>query len=133
NAFNDGTAQWFHLPQDTLSSRYGINISKEIRYLAIATLSSEDPGTKQIEKIWPVKNVTLIPRNKITKEQAGKDSDSTKIYYLFELGQPLLLMEKITHVPHRQIRNCMKLTTLEYLTAVNQFSDLKCVYTRVFE
>ena len=133
NAFNDGTAQWFHLPQDTLSSRYGINISKEIRYLAIATLSSEDPGTKQIEKIWPVKNVTLIPRNKITKEQAGKDSDSTQIYYLFELGQPLLLMEKITHVPHRQIRNCMKLTTLEYLTAVNQFSDLKCVYTRVFE
>ena len=132
DAFKDGTAQWFHLPQDTLTSKYGIHVSREIRYLAIATPSSKDLGTRQIEKIWPVKNVRLMPRNKITKEQAGKHNDSVELYYLFELGQPLLLMEKITHVPHRQIRNSMKLTTLEYLTTVNQFSDLKCVYTRVF-
>ncbi|MCS4298185.1 MULTISPECIES: restriction endonuclease-like protein [Acinetobacter] len=128
NAFNDGTAQWFHLPQDTLVSRYGIHISKEIRYLAIAMPSSEHPETQQIEKIWPIKNVSLIPRNKITKEQAGKNSGLTQINYLFELGQPLLLMNKILRVPHSPIRNSIKLTTLECLTTVNEFTDLESVY-----
>ena len=131
DAFNNDKAQWFHLSEDTLNSKYGIHISKEIRYLAVAMPSIENPGTKQIEKIWPVKNVRLIPRNKITKAQAGKYSDSTQIYYLFELGHPLLLLKKISHVPHLPIRNSMKLTTMESLTNANQFADLKSVYKNV--
>lgn len=128
DAFQNGTAQWFYLPEDALTSKYGIHISKEIRYLAIAVLSGENSSTTQIEKIWPVKNVCLKHGNKITKEKAGINSDSTQIYYLFELGQPLLLMNKISSGPTESIRDSIKLTTLEYLTAVNQFDDLSCVY-----
>lgn len=128
DAFQEGIAQWFYLSQDTLTSKLSINVLNEIRYLAIATLSGEDHNDAQIEKIWPVKRVCQTPRNKIAKEAVGITSESAEIYYLFELGRPLLLMNKILHVPYGSFRNSMKLTTLEYLNAVSQFSDLKCVY-----
>lgn len=128
DAFQDGIAQWFYLSQDTLTSKLSINVLNEIKYLAIAMLSGEDPCDAQIEKIWPVKSVCQTPRNKIAKEAVGITSEPTEIYYLFELGRPLLLMNKILRVPYGLIRDSMKLTTLEYLNAVSQFSDLKCVY-----
>lgn len=128
DAFKDGIAQWFYLSQDTLTSKFSMNVLNEIKYLAIAMLSGEDPCDAQIEKIWPVKGVCQTPRNNIAKEAVGITSELTEIYYLFELGRPLLLINKILRVPYGSIRNSIKLTTLEYLNAASQFSDLKCVY-----
>lgn len=128
DAFQHGKAQWFHLPENILASKYDIHISKEIRYLAIAMPSSENPGKAKIEKIWPVKSVCLIQGNKANTEQAARNNKSAQTYYLFELGNPLILCNKIVCVPYNPIKASMKLTTLGNLTSVSHFSDLKCVY-----
>ncbi|MGE5034956.1 MULTISPECIES: restriction endonuclease-like protein [Yersinia] len=128
NAFEQGTAQWYHLPKKTFLAKFKQHISEEIRYLALASTSDTQSATKQIDKLWPVKRVSVLPRYAITEEQAGKKSGSDELYYLFELGRPLTLQRAVTHVPHRPIRNSMKLTTLTRLESVNLFSDVDRVY-----
>lgn len=131
DCFQDGTAQWFYLPKDTLTIKYCFNIVNEIKYLAIAMLSNEHSSDAQIEKIWPVKSICQMHRNKITKEKTGIINDLAEICYVFELGRPLFLMNKILHVPYSTMENSIKLTTLDYLSKVSRFSDLKSVYIGV--
>jgi hypothetical protein len=126
--FEKGTAKWYHLPQNTFLQKFKQHIAEEIRYLALASTSDAQSSTKQIDKIWPVKRVTLLPRYAITEEQAGRQSDSADIYYLFELGKPLTLQVPVTNVPHRPLKNSMKFTTLMHLESVTKFSDVKKVY-----
>lgn len=126
--FEQGTAQWYHLPQSTFLQRFKQHIAEEIRYLALASTSDAQSATKKIDKLWPVKRVTVLPRDVLTEEQAGKTSDSTDLYYLFELGKPLQLHAPITHVPHRPIKNSMKLTTLTRLERVIRFAEIEKVY-----
>lgn len=128
DAFEQGTAQWYHLPKKTFLARFKQHIAEEIRYLALASTSDTQSAIKQIAKLWPVKRVLLLPRYVITEEQAGKKSKSDDLYYLFELGRPLTLQRAVTHVPHRPIRNSMKLTTLTRLENVNRFADVSKVY-----
>ncbi|WP_340618780.1 DUF2357 domain-containing protein [Xenorhabdus entomophaga] len=128
SAFENGTANWYHLPQKTFLTKYKLHVVSEIRYLALAVTSEKNSGSKQIDKLWPVKKVVQVPRHAITGEQAGKVSVSNEPYYLFELGKPLMLKDRVTRVPHRPIKNSMKLTTLTRLESVQQFDELDTVY-----
>lgn len=133
SAFNQGTARWYHLPQKTFEDRFQQHVTNEIRYLALATTSTTEPTTKQIDRIWPVKSVTLVPRNQLNEQQAGKlEPKKTELYYLFELGRPLQLASPILRVPHRPIRNTMKLTTLHLLEQHQLFRDLPVTYPQAF-
>lgn len=127
-AFEQGTAQWYHLPQNTFGRKFRQHIVEEIRYLGLATTSDTQSTTKQIDKLWPVKCVMVLPRYAITKAQAGKNSDSADPYYLFKLGKPLTLHTPVTKVPHRPIKNSIKLTTLTRLENVIEFDDVEIVY-----
>lgn len=126
--FEQGTAQWYHLPQSTFLQKFKQHIAEEIRYLALASTSDTQSSTKQIDKLWPVKRVTVLPRYAITEDQAGKKSSSADLYYLFELGKPLLLQTPVTNVPHRPMKNSMKLTTLTRLESVAKFTEVEKVY-----
>ncbi|WP_344701193.1 hypothetical protein [Halomonas cibimaris] len=128
DAFANGSAQWYHMPQRTFHGQYRQHVVEEIRFLALATTSADTPHTKQLDKLWPVKKVTLRPLNELNAKHAGKVSDSTELYYLFELGKPLTLPQPITHVPHRPIRNTMRLTTLSRLEQAKEFCDIESVY-----
>lgn len=126
--FEQGTAQWYHLPQSTFLQKFKQHIAEEIRYLALASTSDTQSSTKQIDKLWPVKRVTVLPRYAITEDQAGKKSGSADLYYLFELGKPLSLQTPVTNVPHRPMKNSMKLTTLTRLESVTKFAEVEKVY-----
>lgn len=126
--FEQGTAQWYHLPQSTFLQKFKQHIAEEIRYLALASTSDTQSSTKQIDKLWPVKRVTVLPRYAITGDQAGKKSGSADLYYLFELGKPLSLQTPVTNVPHRPMKNSMKLTTLTRLESVTKFAEVEKVY-----
>ena len=128
NQFKNGLATWYHLPQQTFLNKYKLHIANEIRYLALAMTNVEHTSSKQITKLWPIKNVTLKPRSTLTIEQAGTGSDSAMPYYLFELGKPLTLKDSIDNVPHGPFKNSMKLTTLNYLEQTTKFSELQHVY-----
>ncbi|MET1256682.1 DUF2357 domain-containing protein [Aliikangiella maris] len=129
--FEQGTAQWYHLPQSTFLQKFKQHIAEEIRYLALASTSDTQSSTKQIDKLWPVKRVTVLPRYAITEDQAGKKSGSADLYYLFELGKPLSLQTPVTNVPHRPMKNSMKLTTLTRLESVTKFIEVEKVYEAV--
>ncbi|MBH0064411.1 DUF2357 domain-containing protein [Psychrobacter sp. SZ93C1] len=128
DGFEHSTAQWYHLPQTTFLDKYKQHIVNEIRYLAIATTNDAQPTSKQISKLWPIKSVILVPRSVITAEQSGKSTNDTKLYYLFKLGKPLTIRDKIDNVPLRDFKNSMKLTTLEHLQQAANFSGLQTVY-----
>ncbi|MGL4221251.1 MAG: nuclease domain-containing protein, partial [Shewanella sp.] len=127
-AFEQGTARWYHLPLSTFLEKFKQHVAEEIRYLALASTSDTQHTTKQIDKLWPVKSVAVVPRKAITAEQAGKEDDSTELYYLFELGKPLALQSPVTQVPHRPIKDSMTLTTLTRLESVARFGEVKSVY-----
>lgn len=126
--FEQGTAQWYHLPQSTFLQKFKQHIAEEIRYLALASTSDTQSSIKQIDKLWPVKRVTVLPRYAITEDQAGKKSGYADLYYLFELGKPLSLQTPVTNVPHRPMKNSMKLTTLTRLESVTKFAEVEKVY-----
>ncbi|MEM5734012.1 restriction endonuclease-like protein [Shewanella algae] len=126
--FEQGTALWYHLPQSTFLQRFKQHIAEEIRYLALASTSDTQSSTKQIDKLWPVKRVTVLPRYAITEDQAGKKSGSADLYYLFELGKPLSLQTPVTNVPHRPTKNSMKITTLTRLESATKFAEVEKVY-----
>lgn len=126
--FEQGTAQWYHLPKSTFLQKFKQHIVEEIRYLALASTSDTQSSTKKIDKLWPVKRVTALPRYAIRKDQAGKKSDSADLYYLFELGKPLSLQTPVTNVPHRPIKNSMKLTTLTRLESITKFTEVEKAY-----
>jgi hypothetical protein len=133
--FENGLAQWYHIKVTAikqLEDKVGsYHIADEIRYLALATPSNHHPGTKSIERIWPVKQVLILPRSSITAGQAGKAKGSSELYYLFQLGRPLKLQTPVNHVPLRNFSHSMKLTTLNLLENAKTFAEIKNVYETV--
>ena len=127
-AFESGDAKWFHLPQKTFLEKYKKHVVDEIQFLALATTSKHNHQVKQIDKLWPIRQISLVPRNTLSKEQTGKHSENTDLYYLFKLGNPLRLQTSIEAVPHRPIRNSMRLTTLSNLEKTDVFHGLEKVY-----
>lgn len=128
DAFNNGTARYYHTKVSVFNSKFKQHVVQEIKYLAIAVNSAEEAHTKTISWIWPVKNVVVKPRNKITEAQAGSSSEREENYYLFELGNPFRLKKEIVRVPHRPIENTFKLTTLSHIEKTDQFPEIIKVY-----
>ena len=127
--FSDGTAAWYHMPLARFKEKsLGYHIAHEIRYFGLAVNSPANTGSKSIQRLWPVKNFVLIPRYKITAEQAGSSSTSDEKYFLFKLGKPLTLKDPVSRVPHRPFNNSIRLTTLDYLELAEVFSDVQKVY-----
>lgn len=127
-AFENGTAKWFHLPEKTFLSEYKQHIINEILYLALADTPEENPGFKKINKLWPVKKVSLVARSDINVEQAGKQASNNELYYLFKLGKPLYLNSFVSGIKNSPYRATMKLTTLGRLEKARVFSELEVVY-----
>lgn len=130
--FKSGVARWYHIRQDAISiveNRSKEHIINEISYLAIS-LPDEENNCYQISKIWPVKKVVLVPRYNISEEQSGKSSVDDKLYFLFELGNPLTLHQAIGNVEFVRFRDSLKLTTLSKLENITDFNAVEEVYLR---
>ena len=125
--FSNGTARWYHIPEQTFSTKYANHIAKEICYLAVATIAS-DATNRTIKRVWRVKSVHLLERHSITIEQAGSISTSNEKYWLFELCEPVTLETEITGVSRRKFRDAMKLTTFDHIAKTKVFSEIKAVY-----
>lgn len=128
--FETGTARWYHIPQDVFVGQFGCHVVNEVAYLAIGTIS---PGqqSRTIKNVWKVKCVDIKQRCEISEEQSGKASSSTDLYYLFELGECLSLLEEIQGMPTRQFRPAMKLTRLDAISRSRDFSELPFIYSEV--
>ncbi|MDC5650449.1 hypothetical protein OFN02_12785, partial [Acinetobacter baumannii] len=61
--------------------------------------------------------------------QRGRDGKQPSMYYKFELGQPLFLMNNISNIPDKVFTDSIVLTTLERLENIKDFTKLKCVYS----
>lgn len=128
--FKNGSARFYHMPLSTFEAKLKKIVPNELRYLAIA-FNDSDPHEKVIEWLWPIKNVSVVPRHSLTQEQAGSLKNNNEEYCLFELNKPLALKDRITHVPHRPIARTIKLTTLAYINHTSRFSEIKTVYDKV--
>lgn len=129
NNFEQDVARWYHIPESTFLRKYQRHVINELSYLALAT-NSDSADSKEINKLWPIKDIRILPRNEITIEQAGSSSRSTKLYYLFELGKPLTLTNPIKGISQTSFMASMSLTTLASLEQVSHFSQLKQVYQK---
>lgn len=130
NGYKNGSARWYHMPQQTFSIKFKHHVLKELRFIALAI--ENDAGDKCIERIWPVNGVKLIERREISALQAGRESQSEELYYLFELGKSLRLSHVISQVPSGRFRDSMRLTTLINLEAAVDFEDVLQVYQRAW-
>ncbi len=126
--FNNGTAQYYHTKKDVFESRYKQHIVNEIYFLALAVNDDRDSKYKQIDWLWPVTSVMVVPRYKITLDQAGSAGEGSELYYLFKLDKPIKLQRTIKKVFHRPIKHTFKLTTLKKLQQAEEFSALETVY-----
>lgn len=126
--FEQGTAGWYHMPERTFARKYQKHVLDELRYLALARTSPQDSGSKQLDFIWPVLEVSLVERSQINAVQAGVASTSSEKYYLFRLGPALALSRPVLKVPHRPLVNSMLLTRLELIQEHSLFSELPRVY-----
>lgn len=133
-SFEQGSARWYHMPVDTFSGKYRQHVFTEIRYLAVARTSPQDSARKQIEFVWPVLEVSIKPRNELSREVTGTaESSSSRPYYLFRLGKPLRLPRPVHHVPHVPIQASMKLVRLAHLESGSDFHDLPELYRKVVD
>jgi len=57
--------------------------------------------------------------------QCGRDNG---YFEKIELGKPLSLQTPVTNVPHRPMKNSIKLTTLTRLESVTKFTEVEKVY-----
>lgn len=129
--FEQGSAKFYHMPTKTFSLKFKKHIATELQFLALSFRHNDSSEEYSISRIWPIKSVTVLPRNKITKDQSGKLSDSTERHFLFELGKALALTHSIPHAKQEKFRSSMKLTTLAKLNEAITFSDIEEVYTEM--
>ena len=77
------TRKCYRIPQECFLEHAGSHIIKEIRYLTVPTVSTEDDVTKKIEKVWPVVDVRLLPSKGLTAEQVGNGSETDEMFFVF--------------------------------------------------
>lgn len=85
--FNDGSANWFHIPLSTFEREnmksHAIN---ELRYCIVATPNAQ--GIRVASHIWVVESVKICSRDELTLDQSGVDViDSKKKYWLLKFGE----------------------------------------------
>ena len=126
--FENGTASWYHLPERTFLKIFKNHIADELNYLAIVISKDNESNSNDIHYLWPVNKVDLLPRKRLSIEQAGKLSTSDESFYLFKLGKPLKLNQAVSGVPNHPFIKSMRLTTLSNLEEKHYFDDLEEVY-----
>ena len=125
--FKDGTSKWFHIPTSVFNRKFGKHIAQELSYLAIIENNTD---AKEITKVYSVNNVLKRHRKDISIEQSGTiDSQiNEEQYWLFELGKTLELNNTIICNNTVRFRESLKLTTLQKIQIVNEFSKIDTVY-----
>jgi hypothetical protein len=126
--FTDGKAQWYHMPEDFFNHQFGHHIANEICYIAIA---QEDSGSLLTDKAYRVQSVALKNREEISEYQSGVRSTKGKKvkYWLFQLGEVLVLTNSLINPDASGFRKSLKLTTLSKLQKTCDFENLETVYT----
>ena len=131
--FHQGAAQFYHIPVSTFEERYRHSIAHEIRFLAVGVTSANSANAKEIEFVYPVSSLQVLSRRELTVEQTGKaisenDKNADDSYYLFTLGCPIRLTQKVTGMPLRSTKASIKLTELRTLTTLSVFKEIRCIY-----
>ncbi|MFK5949143.1 MAG: DUF2357 domain-containing protein [Methylococcales bacterium] len=127
--FVDGTAGYYHMQlHATERDNIEMHVIHEIKYCAITTYDKES-GERVCQYLWPVRSISLVSRNELTIEQAGRLSASEDDYWLFELGKPFSLSQKIRGFPPR--RHYIKLVLASELDNKSDYSSLEPVYKNV--
>jgi hypothetical protein len=94
-AFEQGVAQWYHMPLSTTVQRnVGIELMKQVRFCAFAVRHPNE-SHKLIQYVYEVTAIRLAPRNTLTVEQTGLSSAKTNDYWLLSLGNPSVLASPI--------------------------------------
>lgn len=123
----DGTNIWYHLPFNTFEGKYKKHVAQELAYLAIGNILAGET-TRKIRRVWRIKTLTLKKRNELTIEQAGRLDENGELYWLFELQASMSISNDVEHLPIRNFKQSMKLTTLRGINQTKNFSDLPIVY-----
>ena len=129
--FEDGSAQWYHVPVDSITDKYASSIIHELRYCAIATISPGSPH-RSIKWAWSIKSAKLVTRKELTIEQAGAVKNSSDLFWLLELGKPLRLAVPVSGFSRRGFKSAMKLTTMSDLNSTKPFQKMKDIYKEFF-
>jgi predicted component of viral defense system (DUF524 family) len=126
--FKSGQAKWYHMPMSVFDIQFGHHIADEICYIAIGL---EDSGALKTDKVYRVKNVELKHRGEISETQSGVMTSQVngEDYWLFELGEVLMLPQILINSNVSGFRQSLKLTTLAMLQKTNDFSALERVYS----
>ncbi len=127
--FKSGNAKWFHMPVSVFYAQFGKHIAQEVSYLAIAQVGGDG---LEITNVYRVKNVMQRERSKISAEQSGANESQVneELYWLFELGEVLVLNQPVVNMNSTGFRQSLKLTTLNLMQEVADFYDLKSVYEK---
>ncbi|NOQ63723.1 MAG: DUF2357 domain-containing protein [Methyloprofundus sp.] len=98
-AFRQGKAQWYHLPETTaIKKKVPRAVMREIKYCAFWVYDTHSKQ-RQIKYLYELKSVRLVQRQAITKQQAGtiaRHGTEFDNYWLLELGQAHVLNNALT-------------------------------------
>lgn len=129
--FENGTAQWYHIPVSTFKQKFSPSVLDELAYIAIGTIS-KGATTRSLKCVWRIKNVYKKLRSELTEEHAGSIRNSDELYYLFELLPALSLDAAVEHMPIRNFTDSMKLCTLVTLQKEKDFRKFLTLYAEAF-
>lgn len=128
NSYYDGSAKYYHIPEDTLNIKYASSVIGELQYLAVAVFDKASTHAT-IFHIWPIRSVKNQLRSELIEDQTGTALPSTdKKVWLFELGAPLKLKHDIHEIPLTNFRDSLKLASLSQIEGRSNFSDIMGVY-----
>ena len=131
--FCDGTAPWYHCPVSTFDTRYTEHVTRELEYLAIASLGDGHQDLKSsIIYIWQIESVSRVKRSEISEIQAGaiftKDNKD-QLYWLFKLGKPSRLAKPLPGFPRTDFIQSLRISTLARLSYATHYSDIDDIYS----
>ena len=111
NGMKDGTATSYTIDKNSCLSRYDYHILNEVHYLGLALCSDTDSNNYQLQYIWPVKKMITLTH-----------------HFDFKLNKRLKLQSIVHGIPD-YLKESFKLTTLDCLQGIDNFNDIKEVYS----
>lgn len=130
DAFRQGSAGFYHIPELTMELKFSRHIVHELAYLAIAVESESSSQLWRLEYIWRIKSLRLLPRSDITEKVTGSnyyDQNQYTKYWVFELSKPVRLMQ-VLELQSNRFRDSLKLTTFAALSEAETFDSIARVY-----
>ncbi|PKN19298.1 MAG: hypothetical protein CVU71_07250 [Deltaproteobacteria bacterium HGW-Deltaproteobacteria-6] len=124
-----GNAGWYHVPVSTADKRISRTVMRELRYCAIA-VHHHGETERKIEYLYDVISVHLLPRCKLSVEQAGSvKPDNKSDYWLLKLGAARNLQTPVKTGGIRSFR--IRLTLAEDLFAAKKWEDISEHYQHI--